>query len=266
MADMDRPVIFGEDVFVITDTGNNELRGAATSLSPSELELLVHIDGKSTVAEIKARMRSLPPDAVVAALRKLSRDKLIAMAEKTNALDFVEFFNKAPPPPSPGAITEATAEASTGTSMLEKEGYYVRIVRRATSVKQLARGQSMSVVVIEDDPDLVKYLKQFLTSEGFDTRVATNRVEIVAELSRLPLPDLVLLDVMLPDADGFEILLKMRQHPALKAIRVVMLTGKATRDAVINGLAGGADGYITKPFETEVLSKAIKTVLGLPPT
>jgi DNA-binding response OmpR family regulator len=75
---------------------------------------------------------------------------------------------------------------------------------------------------------------------------------------------LVLLDVMLPDADGFEVLLKMRQHPALKVVPVVMLTAKATRDAVLQGLSGGADGYITKPFDVEVLVKAVKTVLGLP--
>jgi len=60
-----------------------------------------------------------------------------------------------------------------------------------------------------------------------------------------------------------EVLLKMRQHPALKAIPVVMLTAQATRDAVLKGLASGADGYITKPFRIEVLSKAVAAVLGI---
>jgi DNA-binding response OmpR family regulator len=56
----------------------------------------------------------------------------------------------------------------------------------------------------------------------------------------------------------------VRQHPALKDVPVVMLTGKATREAVLKGIAGGADGYITKPFEPEALLRAVRTVLGLP--
>jgi two-component system OmpR family response regulator len=69
---------------------------------------------------------------------------------------------------------------------------------------------------------------------------------------------------MLPDADGFDILAAIRRHPALSAVPVVMLTAKATREGVLKGLAGGADGYITKPFEMDVLMKAIGVVLGLP--
>jgi len=102
-----------------------------------------------------------------------------------------------------------------------------------------------------------------LASEGFKVHVAKDRAEIVAELRRPPRPDLVLLDVSLPDVDGFEVLLKIRAHPVLKILPVVMLTAKATREAVLSGLAGGADGYITKPFEIDVLLKAVKVVLGL---
>lgn len=55
----------------------------------------------------------------------------------------------------------------------------------------------------------------------------------------------------------------IRQHPGLKTLPVVMLAAKATREAVLKGLAGGADGYITKPFEIDVLVKAVNVVLGL---
>jgi two-component system OmpR family response regulator len=73
----------------------------------------------------------------------------------------------------------------------------------------------------------------------------------------------VLLDVRLPDANGFDILLRMKQHPALKSIPVIMLTGEATRESVMRGLAGGADGYVTKPFELAILLNAVRSVLGL---
>ncbi|HEX5286259.1 MAG TPA: response regulator, partial [Polaromonas sp.] len=93
--------------------------------------------------------------------------------------------------------------------------------------------------------------------------VAGCRAEIVAEIRKPPIPDLVLLDVMMPDADGFDILLRIRSHPALKDVPVIMLTAKASREAVLKGLAGGADGYITKPVETESLLQAVRTVVGL---
>jgi DNA-binding response OmpR family regulator len=93
--------------------------------------------------------------------------------------------------------------------------------------------------------------------------MASNKEEIAAALSQTPVPDLVLLDVVLPDADGFEVLAQMRQHEALKTVPVILCTGKATREAVLNGLLRGADGYITKPFDVDMVLKAVKTVLGL---
>jgi DNA-binding response OmpR family regulator len=73
----------------------------------------------------------------------------------------------------------------------------------------------------------------------------------------------VLLDVVLPDIDGFEVLAKMRQHDLVKNVPVIMATAKATREAVLTGLQRGADGYVTKPYDMDVLLKTIKTVLGI---
>ncbi len=255
--------IFKEDVYVVAVKGEDQLRGAETSLTPSELEVLVHIDGKSTIAEIMERIRSLPPQIVMESLESLHWHNLIKVAEETNALDFVEFFSsKTPDSPSPGAVAAAEPEVSDGTSILKQDGYFVRIARRVADGRKPARDQKSSIVVIEDEPHLVKFLRQFLVLEGFDVRIATNKSEIIKELSSALRPDLVLLDVMLPDADGFDILLRIRQHPALNTVPVIMLTAKATRDAVLKGLSGGADGYVTKPFEMEILIKAVKTVLG----
>ena len=94
-----------------------------------------------------------------------------------------------------------------------------------------------------------------LAFERFDARIASNRTEIVRELRHTPPPDLVLLDVGLPDVDGFDVLLKMRQHPVLKTVPIVMLTALATREAVLKGLAGGADGYVTKPVDADVQAR-----------
>ncbi len=265
MADTDKVVVIEEDVYEVTGKGTGELSAGGTTLTPSEIELLVQIDGSSTVAEIKTRIPLLAPDAVIASFKKLSWHNYIKVSDKANALDFVEFFSTKKSTPAPGDLNVAKAEAETGASTLKRDGYYVRIARRAVEERQLEKGQVLSILVIDDEPYLGKFLKQLLTLEGYSARIATNRAEIVAELTRAPRPDLVLLDVMLPDTDGFDILLKMRQHRDLKLVPVIMLTAKATRAAVLTGLAGGADGYITKPVDAEVLLKAVKTVLGLTP-
>ncbi len=256
-----------KDVYTLTDKGQKELSGAETSLSPLLLELLVCVDGKATVAQIGARLRSFPADGAIPAFENLVRDGLVefSSSKKTGSVDFIDFISAAPVQLSAQALSEADQDASNGVATLRKHGYSVRIARRAVAARILGIGQRLSVIVVEDEPYLAKFLKQFLAHEGLDTRIATNRAEIVAEFSRPPLPNLVLLDVVLPDVDGFDILLKMRQHPVLKSVPVVMLTWKATREAVLKGLAGGADGYITKPFEADVLIKAVKTVLGLAP-
>lgn len=65
------------------------------------------------------------------------------------------------------------------------------------------------------------------------------------------------------DVSRFEVLHKLKTHPALKAVPVIMLTAEAKRESVMRGLVGGADGYITKPFEKAVLIAGVKAVLGL---
>ncbi|MDP1565218.1 MAG: response regulator, partial [Polaromonas sp.] len=118
--------------------------------------------------------------------------------------------------------------------------------------------------VVDDEPMLAKFIQSYLMFEGFKVRVASNREEVITEFRKQPAPDLILLDVVLPDADGFDILLRLRQHPLLKDVPVIMLTGKATREAVLKGLAAGADGYVTKPFEADALMHVVRTVLGMP--
>jgi len=119
------------------------------------------------------------------------------------------------------------------------------------------------VLFVDDTPSLVSAVCKFLELEGFTPRRAGNRDEAVAELRKSPSPDLILLDVELPDISGFDILQRVRSHPALRHIPIVMITGKATREDVMRALAAGANGYLTKPFEFESLLNSINAVLGL---
>lgn len=262
-----QPVLLGDDVFDLTPKGRGELDGAGTVLSPSELKLLVLIDGRSTVGDTVGRAAALAfgSEAAVFVLRKLLEDGFIEIAgDAGGSLDFVDLFGGlAPGKPSPAAAAEAEAASGATTLTLQRQGYFVRIARRPGTMREAGKERKLSVLVVEDEPTLAGMLKHVLEAEGFSVRSAQNRAEIAAEFRRPPRLDLVLLDVVLPDIDGFDVLLSIRQHPALRSLPVMMLTAQATREAVLKGLAGGANGYITKPFEIPALLTAVKAVLGV---
>jgi two-component system, OmpR family, response regulator len=256
-----------DDVPALTDKGDAELKSAGTSLSAEELELLVLIDGKATVAQLRAAAGKLAIADVAQVLMKLFAGRLITNATEPSS-DGLEsgFFSIDVPAGFFSATTSNEhSEAEHGVSSLTRNGYYVRIARRPAAHREAKEGQKFTVLVVDDDPDLAKLLKTYLSLEGFVPRLAANAAEIVRAFRQAPLPDLVLLDVGLPDANGFNVLAKMRQHPVLKAVPVIMLTAEATREAVLKGLRAGADGYVTKPFEPDALTTAVKSVLGLGP-
>lgn len=225
------------DVFALTEKGSRQLHSGDTSLSATELELLVLVDGVASAAQIAQRLPQAGLASVTVALRKLAAD---------------------------GLIVSIAEEAHKAASTLAEEGYYVSIARRPAKPREVVKGSAPTILVVDDDPDLQKLFKMYLSLEGFRIRSAVNQQEIARGLSKHPVPDLVLLDVHMPDANGFDVLAKIRLDPVLKNIPVIMLTVEATREAVLKGLLGGANGYLTKPFEHEILTKAVRAVLGLP--
>jgi two-component system, OmpR family, response regulator len=123
-------------------------------------------------------------------------------------------------------------------------------------------GDRHSVLVVEDDPALLKLVGEIMRTAGFAMRFARTLVELKSELNAGGLPDLLLLDVHLPDADGFEILESLRRNERFQHLPIVMMTGKSQAHHVARGLALGADGYVTKPFRMSQLVGAANTVLG----
>jgi CheY-like chemotaxis protein len=164
------------------------------------------------------------------------------------------------------AVSVDSPQATAGMLSLRKSGYYVEIARGQARRAPPADGRALTAVVVEDEPILAKFIQTYLSLEGFEVRLAANRAEVVQQLNGHRLPDLVLLDVGLPDVDGFDILARLRQLSAFAHVPVIMLTGMATREAVIRGLEAGANGYVTKPFQPDALMRAVRTVLGMAST
>ncbi len=254
------------DVYAVSDKGDGELKSGSTELPHAALELLVLLDGKSSIAEITRRTKALSPEEIRQTAQMLAQGEYIkpATLEQELNLDFSYFFaDQLPGLPSTEDEERASGEADSGTAALKLDGYYVSIARKSARKIAPASGTRHTILVVEDDPELLRSLKFLLTMEQFVPRVASNREQILEALRASPLPDLTLLDIGLPDTNGFEVLARMRQHPQLKSMPVIMLTGQAQREDVMRGLAGGADGYITKPFDRDVLFTGIRAVLGL---
>ena len=116
------------------------------------------------------------------------------------------------------------------------------------------------VLVVDDDPDILQFVRMNLELEGFDTATATNGRLALDTARELP-PDLVLLDVMMPEMDGLTVLRRLRSSPATANVPVILLTAKALAEDRVTGLNLGADDYITKPFDVEELMARVRTVL-----
>ena len=113
------------------------------------------------------------------------------------------------------------------------------------------------IALIEDDADLYALVKYNLEKEGF-TVVGTQAGRGVLDLCRRERPDLVLLDIMLPDSDGLELCKGIRQHPELAHIPIIFLTARANETDRIVGLELGANDYIVKPFFVRELIARVK--------
>ena len=117
------------------------------------------------------------------------------------------------------------------------------------------------VLVVDDEPNIVMSLRFLMEREGFQVEVASTGQAVVAALDREP-ADLVLLDIMMPELDGFEVCQRIRDNPAWCATKVVMLTAKGRDVERDKGLALGADEYVTKPFSTRDLVAKVKQMLA----
>jgi two-component system, OmpR family, alkaline phosphatase synthesis response regulator PhoP len=116
------------------------------------------------------------------------------------------------------------------------------------------------VLIAEDEPNIAVSLEFLLEQSGFETRTVGDGEEAL-RTAREFRPDLMLLDVMLPLRNGFEVCQLVREAPELIAMKIVMLTAKGRDTEVAKGLALGADAYITKPFATKDLLETIKRLL-----
>ncbi|TVR83803.1 MAG: response regulator [Rhodospirillales bacterium] len=118
-----------------------------------------------------------------------------------------------------------------------------------------------SILVVEDEPNIVLSLQFLMKQAGFEVRVARDGEEALREVESRA-PDLILLDVMIPKRDGYDVCQTIRANPDWQEIYIIMLTAKGRDVDRDKGLSLGANDYVTKPFSTRDLTEKVKHILS----
>lgn len=120
---------------------------------------------------------------------------------------------------------------------------------------------SKKILIADDEPNIVVSLEYLLQREGYEVHIARDG-QAALDAIELELPDLVLLDVMMPIKSGFEVCASVRGNPAIAETRILMLSAKGRDTDLAKGMALGADGYMTKPFATRELVARVAEMLA----
>lgn len=119
-----------------------------------------------------------------------------------------------------------------------------------------------SILIVDDQPELAAMIAEVLGDAGYATRIATDGRQALAEVQASP-PDLVLLDVQMPEVDGFEVAAMLKSDPATATIPVIMVSAQDGRGARLIGLESGAEDYLGKPVDPAELLARIRNLLLL---
>jgi DNA-binding response OmpR family regulator len=116
------------------------------------------------------------------------------------------------------------------------------------------------ILIVDDEPNIVISLEYLMRRAGYDVAVAADGEAALGAVAEAP-PDLVILDVMLPKVNGFEVCRRLRADPRWSGLKILMLTAKGRETEVARGVEVGADAYVTKPFSTRDLVAQIEEML-----
>jgi two-component system phosphate regulon response regulator PhoB len=225
--------------------------------------LLAMIEVGGHIEVIRGRLRRFPDQLIDDWLKELEELELI---ESHEAGDLDEItFTGAPLPLLPPLSDEdrkrlAKTTVVAGATLLRSGSFLSadRIVNLAPLAK---RRTETTVLLVEDDPDQAALAELRLTMAGYHVHSVDRAKALSSYLRQQKRPDVLLLDVMLPDGNGFDILAQLRGRPEFSTLPIVLLTARAELVDIRNGLALGADGYITKPYSKSQLAEVIGHVL-----
>jgi two-component system phosphate regulon response regulator PhoB len=225
--------------------------------------LLGLIDVGGHVDVIRGRLRRFPDRLIEEWLKELVELKMIDGGSEDELEDFTFTGQRVPLlPPLADEDSKRLAKATViaGATLL-RSGSFLADDRIANLAPVAKKPADTVVLLVEDDPDQAALAELRLTMAGYQVRTVDRSKALSRFLREEARPDLLLLDVMLPDGNGFDILAQLRARPEFATLPIVLLTVKAELADIRKGLALGADGYITKPYSKNQLAEVIGRVL-----
>jgi CheY-like chemotaxis protein len=253
-------------VYYLAAAGKDALwaKDAAGNLPLEYRRLLSLMEFEGNVDVIRGRLRRFPDRLIEEWLKELEELKMIEPGEPAAKPADITFNGDRVPQLPPLADEDSKRLARTtviaGATLLRSGSFLA--VDRIANLRPVAKAPAQTVILlVEDDPDQLALGQLRLTMAGYQVRTVDRAKALSRFLREQPRPDLLLLDVMLPDGNGFDILAKLRGRPEFAMLPIVLLTVKAELVHIRNGLALGADGYITKPYSKNQLAEVIGRVL-----
>ena len=259
-------------VFVLTAAGQEALSAKELGSADFPLEvdfpndyrrLLAMIEVGGHFEVLRGRLRRFPDQLINDWLAELQDLGLITSREAGD-LDAITFTGMPLPllPPMSDEDRKRLVKTTViaGSTLLRSGSFLSG--DRIQHLKPLDKSRADTVILlVEDDPDQAALAELRLSSAGYQVHSVDRAKALSRYLRQQERPDLLLLDVMLPDGNGFDILAQLRGRPEYSTLPIVLLTAKAELVDIRNGLALGADGYITKPYSKVQLAEVIGYVL-----
>lgn len=250
-----------------TTSGEEALHSLDTAIPVDYRRILCLIDGDTHANVVRGRLRQYSDALIADWLAELEEIGFIESkgVGDVRDLDFKPLLNDGQSIAALSKIPDEQRrigdEARAADVALKDKGAYLATARLQNR-EPLSKDPSKTVVLlVEDDPDQAALGDLRISMAGYCVRLARSCRELVTDLETQPLADVVLLDVMLPDGNGFGILACMRTDPRLSLLPVIMLTALTGTEDIRRGLDIGADGYITKPYSKSLLVDTIRQVL-----
>src|SRR5512135_811444 len=253
-------------IYSRTPAGDVALTSVDVATPADYRRILGVIEGDTHSDVIRGQLRQFPDALLADWLSELEELGFVhwTAADPTHGLDFSSLVQSKPQ----GARTlvpqdklRAEKQASVASAKLYRKGVFLSPDRLKQRPALAKKPSEIVVQIVEDDPDQAALANLRVHTAGYQVRIASNCRQFAHDVRVHPHPDVVMLDVMLPDGNGFDVLASMRRHTKLALLPVVMLTALANPDEIIRSLTLGADGYITKPYSKKILSATIRAVL-----
>jgi CheY-like chemotaxis protein len=250
-------------VYNLTSAASAAIAAPQTDVPLEYRRLLGLIGAGGHIDVLRGRLRRFTDQMIDDWLKELQDLKLVEAKPAGKLEDFTFTGRRAPRLPE--LLDEdkrqlAKSAVVAGATLLRSGSFIAN--ERVANLPAIEKDPTRTLILlVEDDPDQVALGQLRLKLAGYQVRTVERAKHLSRNLREDRRPDLVLLDVMLPDGNGFDLLAKLRASPEFATLPIVMLTAKTELSDIHNGLQLGADGYITKPYSKQQLAEVIGRVL-----